>query len=914
MAGTIKGITIQIGADTTKLSSALNSANKAIKQTQTELKNVEKALKVNPTNIDLLRDKQGLLNDKIADTKTKLDAMKQAQAQLDSQGVDKNSREYRELQTQIDLCEQELKDLNKESKSFGSAGAQAVAAVGEKLKDVGAKISQVGQDLTTKVTLPLAAVGTVGVTKFAEVDKTMQLTNATMGNTEEQANLLNQAMKDAAANSTFGMSDAATATLNFARAGLSAEEAAAALAPAMNLAAGEGGNLDTVSGGLVATINGFGGSFDDATKYANVFANACNNSALDIDSLSSSMSVAAPIFAAAGYSVNDAALYMGVMANAGIDADTAANALKTGMARLVDPAKEGQEWMDKLGISITNSDGSMKDSVQVQKELHDAFSALSESEQIAAASAIFGKNQMSNWLALINTAPGDVSALSGALAEEGTTAEMAEAMMGGFGGSIEKLKSAIDVAATSLGEALAPTISKVADAIQKAVDWFNSLSDEQQELIAKVGLVVAAIGPLLLVVGKVISLAGTIMTLAPAIGTAITVMTGPIGLVVAAIAAVIAIGVALYKNWDTIKAKAQEIGDAVKEKWEGMKQAVSEKVTAMKEAVTEKWNNMKSAIANSNIGQTVGTVWQAAKDTMSEKLNNMRAAYDQHGGGLKGAVAAAMEGVKGYYTAGFTFVDNLTGGKLSNVLNTVKTKMSDVKNDVSAKLENVKTSFSTKMATASSTVSTKMVEIKGHFQNKMEDAKTTVSQKLGSIKGFFSEKLGSTASTVSSKMQEIKNSFTSKIQEAHDTISGIIEKIKKLFDISLKLDIKLPHISVSGGEAPFGIGGQGKLPSFSVEWYDKGGIFDHPSIIGVGEKRPEFVGALDDLRQIVREESGAGVSAQLLSQMVSLMSQLVDQGMKPITVNQTINANETSYSEQQKAAAYEFKQIARALT
>ena len=196
----------------------------------------------------------------------------------------------------------------------------------------------------------------------------------------------------------------------------------------------------------------------------------------------------------------------------------------------------------------------------------------------------------------------------------------------------------------------------------------------------------------------------------------------------------------------------------------------------------------------------------------------------------------------------------------------------------------------------------------------MEDAKTNVSQKLESIKGSFSEKLGSSASTVSSKMQEIKNSFTSKIQEAHDTISRIIEKIKKLFDISLKLDIKLPHISVSGGEAPFGIGGQGKLPSFSVEWYDKGGIFDRPSIIGVGEKRPEFVGALDDLRQIVREESGAGASAQLLSQMVSLMTQLVDQGATPITVNQTINAVDTSYSEQQKAAAYEFKQIARALT
>ena len=454
MAGTIKGITIQIGADTTKLSSALNSANRAIKQTQTELKNVEKALKVNPTNIDLLRDKQGLLNDKIADTKTKLDAMKQAQAQLDSQGVDKNSREYRELQTQIDLCEQELKDLNKESKNFGSAGAQAVAAVGEKLKDVGAKISEVGQNLTTHVTLPLVAVGSVGVAKFAEVDKTMQLTNATMGNTEEQANLLNQAMKDAAANSTFGMNDAATATLNFARAGLTAEQAAAALAPSMNLAAGEGGDLDTVSAALVATINGFHGSFDDAAKYADVFANACNNSALDVDSLSSAMSVAAPIFSAAGYTVNDAALYMGVMANNGIDADKAANSLKTGLARLVSPAKEGAEMMEQLGISVTNSDGSMKDSVTIQRELHDAFGQLSESEQIAAASAIFGKNQMAPWLALINSAPGDVSELSKALETEGTTAEMSQAMMSGFGGSIEKLKSSIDVAATSLGEGL----------------------------------------------------------------------------------------------------------------------------------------------------------------------------------------------------------------------------------------------------------------------------------------------------------------------------------------------------------------------------------------------------------------------------------------------------------------------------
>jgi hypothetical protein len=310
--------------------------------------------------------------------------------------------------------------------------------------------------------------------------------------------------------------------------------------------------------------------------------------------------------------------------------------------------------------------------------------------------------------------------------------------------------------------------------------------------------------------------------------------------------------------------------------------------------IAEKFGAIKTA-ASENMGATseqARVKMQDVKTIVSQALGNINTSFTEKLGTVLPTVTTKFTGIK----------------------TTAQTNMDDVKNGVSAKLENVKTLFSTKMTAAASTASTKMVEIKGHFQNKMEDSKTNVSQKLESIRGSFSEKLGSTASTVSSKMQEIKNSFTSKIQEAHDTISGIIEKIKKLFDISLKLDIKLPHISVSGGEAPYGIGGKGSLPSFSVEWYDKGGIFDRPSIIGVGEKRPEFVGALDDLRQIVREESGAGASAQLLSQMVSLMSQLVDQGMKPITVNQTINANETSYSEQQKAAAYEFKQIARALT
>ena len=592
MPGNIKGITIRFEGDTTKLDKALRQIEKNTRSLDKEIKQVDKALKFNPGNVDLWRQKQTLLTQKIGETKKKLDTLKQAQAKMDAEGVDKNSEEYRKLQREIIETESKLKKFEKDLRKIGNV---KLHALGEQFKQIGKQMTDMGKNLTTKVTAPLVAVGAIGAKKFAEVDKTMQLTNSTMNNTAEQADLLNQAMKDAAAASTYGMSDAATATLNFARAGLTAEQAASALAPAMALAAGEGGELDTVSAGLVATINGFHGSFDEASTYADVFANACNNSALDVNSLSEAMSVAAPIFSAAGYSVNDAALYMGVMANNGIEANKAANSLKTGLARLVSPAKGGAEMLDELGISITNADGSMKDSVQIQAELNKAFSTLSESEQIAAASAIFGKNQMAPWLALINTAPADVDKLSVALEKDGTAMEMQAAMMSGFGGSLEKLKSGIDVAATSLGEALAPVILKVANGIQKLVDWFNSLSPQMQRTIAIVGTIVAAIGPLLVIfgvlassIGSIISLVGTIAPLLGGVGTAVGALaSGALLPIIGIIGAVIAIGVLLYKNWDEIKAKAIAFKNAVVKTFNDFKAKVVATFNSIRDAIVK---------------------------------------------------------------------------------------------------------------------------------------------------------------------------------------------------------------------------------------------------------------------------------------------------------------------------------------
>lgn len=673
----IRGITIELDGNATKLNKALKDVQQQVTKTASSLKDVNKLLKLDPGNTDLLTQKQKLLKESIGATKEKLDQLKDAQKNA------LTTADYDAIQREIVETEKSLESLEEEYKNFGSVSAQQIAVAGEKIKDVGGKITEVGKGLTQKVTVPLVAVGTLGAAKFAEVDKTMQLTNQTMGNTKEQAELLNKAMKDAAANSTFGMSDAATAALNFARAGLDAEQAASTLAPAMNLAAGEGGNLDTVSAGLVATINGFHGSFEEAGQYADVFAAACNNSALDVDSLSNAMSIAAPIFSSAGYSVNDAALYMGVMANNGIQANKAATSLKTGLARLAKPSKDAQVAMDDLGISLTDANGQMKDSKTLQKELYNAFKGLTEAEKLAAAGAIFGKNQMAPWLALINTAPEDVAKLDQSLATcTGTTEKMADAMMSGFGGSLEKLKSSIDVAVTSLGEALAPTIQKVADFIQKLVDAFNSLSPAQQQMIVKIGLVVAAIGPLLVGLGTLLSTIGSIMTWAPIIVGAIGSVVAAAGPVIAIIAAVVAVGVLLYKNWDTICAWAKKLGKTIKNAWNDIKKRTAQAWDNIKTRVTAAFNAIKTTATTvmNNVKSGIQNAWNGIKTAVTDRVNAIKNGVSAAFNNIKSLATTVFNGVKDTASKVFSKVLDIITSPFKNAVSVIKNAVQTIKN------------------------------------------------------------------------------------------------------------------------------------------------------------------------------------------------------------------------------------------
>ncbi|MDD3269646.1 MAG: phage tail tape measure protein [Syntrophomonadaceae bacterium] len=632
MSSTIKGITIEIGGNTQPLNKALGEVNKKTKDIQSELKQVERLLKLDPKNTELLAQKQKLLADAISASSEKLNTLREAERQAQEQfRQGKISEEqYRALQREIIKAEQDLRGLDRQLNEITDTTRtwqEQLNRTAEGLKKVGQKMTDIGKDLSMKVTAPIAAMGAVVTKTGMDFEAAMSQVGAISGATGKDIEALEAKAKEMGSTTKFSASQSAEALKYMAMAGWDTTKMLDGLSGVMNLAAASGEELGVVSDIVTDAMTAFGMEASRAGEFADVLAVASSKSNTNVAMLGESFKYVAPVAGALGYTSQDTAVALGLMANAGIKASQSGTSLRSTITRLAKPTKQAQDAIDFLGLSLTDSTGNMKSLHEVMGDIRKGFGGLTQEQQAFYAAELAGQEGMSGLLAIVGASEEDFNSFSNAINNaDGTAKKMADTMQDNLSGRLTILKSALEGVAIQLYDAMQPALEKLVAIMQKATEAFAGLSPGTQAAIIGIAGIAAAIGPVLIALGLMAQGIGAIIALGPiiasagaTIGAAFTAMLGPVGLAIAAVGVLIATGVMLYKNWDTLEAKASKI-------WEGIKTTFKNNIAALGSG----WETLKAGLAA--VGSFFSDTWQDIKTKTAkiwEDLKNEALSWGQ---------------------------------------------------------------------------------------------------------------------------------------------------------------------------------------------------------------------------------------------------------------------------------------------
>lgn len=386
-AGRIKGITIEIGGNTTPLVKALASVDNAISKTQSNLRDINKALKFDPGNTELLKDKQVELSKAISETEEKLQKEKDALEQMSkTEGFDKNSEAARNLKTQIDLDTAALKELKSQAQQASSilgtqfqVAGQKIQEVGNKIKSVGDSIAGLGSSLTAKVTVPIVSAFGAAIKTTGDFDAAMSQVQAVSGASAQDLELLRDKAKEMGKTTKFSATESAEALNYMAMAGWKTEDMLNGLEGIMNLAAASGEELGTTSDIVTDALTAFGMEADESSRFADILAAAASNANTNVSMMGESFKYVAPVAGALGYSAEDMAVALGLMANSGIKADMAGTSLRNMLNRMAKPTKESAMAMERLGLELYDSEGQMYSFREIMDQLRESMSNINVS-------------------------------------------------------------------------------------------------------------------------------------------------------------------------------------------------------------------------------------------------------------------------------------------------------------------------------------------------------------------------------------------------------------------------------------------------------------------------------------------------------------------------------------------------------
>jgi phage-related minor tail protein len=718
MADRIKGITVEIGGDTTKLSDALKDVNKSIKDTQNQLRDVNKLLKLDPGNADLLVQKQKYLSQAISDTKEKLKQEQAALKQLkDAPQTEETIKQQEALTREIEDTKQALKGLEDQYKSVGSVAGVQLQQMGDKIKGVGEKVTGIGEGLSTHVTAPIAAVGAASLAAFTEVDEGADIVKTKTGAAGQALKDMQDAANDIATTipTDFATAGSAIGEVN-TRFGLTGDALKDLSQQFVEFASINDTDVSTSIDNVSSVLNAFGMDSSQAGGMLDVLNSVGQATGLSMDKLAQDLSGNAAQLKSMGLNATQSAQFLGNVEMSGLDVSTAMAGMKKAMNNA---AKDGKTLDQALGEFSTT----MK-------------SNKSDTEKLQAAYDLFGSK---GGAAIYNAMQ------TGKLSFDGFSSSMAD-----FKGNVEttfndtldpidkfqttmnQLKVTGAEIGNSLATVLAPMLEQASGALKKFTEIWQAIPEPMQQFIIKAALVAAAVGPILVGVGKVISTFGTITS---GIGSLMNTIGGlstglaafssigllpMIGIIAAVIAAIVAV-VEIVKHWGEItewfggvwdgicsgvKTVGQGLATFFTGLWNGIKSGTETAWNGIKTGVSTVWNGMKTGASTvfNGIKDHVTNAWNTVKTNTSTAWSNIKSTVQQNGGGIKGVITTAMEGYKNIWKTGFEVINKTTGGKLGEALSTARSKLSDIKN-----------AFSEKMDAAKEAVRGAIDKIKGFF-------------------------------------------------------------------------------------------------------------------------------------------------------------------------------------------------------
>ena len=697
-AAEMKNLTAQhsLAAAQAKLSGSAQDALRARVTELTSKIDVQKGIvQQNGQQYDNLKQKLELQKTAHDQLKTKVEAAKKAYEDSakatgeDSEETQKLKAEYEKLSSQLSTSESQITKTETAITKQEAAVNQSKAALTEmeaELKNVNAELARapfdeyaakaekVGGTLTSvgQKLLPLstgiAGLGVAAVKTTADFDSEMSKVSAISGATGTDLDKLRGKAREMGAKTKFSASEAAQGMQYMAMAGWKTQDMMDGLEGIMNLAAASGEDLASTSDIVTDALTAFGLSAKDSSHFSDILAAASSNANTNVSMMGETFKYAAPVLGSLGYTAEDAALAIGLMANAGIKSSQAGTSLRGAITNLAKPTDTVAAAMDKYGISLTDSSGKMLSLRELMEQLRQKLGGLSEAEQAQAAAALFGKEAMSGMLAIINGSDKDFEKLAGAIDNcDGSSEKMANTMNDNLQGQITILMSQLQELAISFGEILMPKIRDIVTHIQNFVDKLNAMDEGQKETILRIGMFVAALAPMLMGLGKVITFSANVSR---ALGTlsaglvkaggfsgvftkALGLITSPAAIVVGVIAAITAVIIHLWNTNEDFRNTITAIWQKIKDAFTTFAAGISERLSAL-------------GITFSDVTSAIKTIWdgfcnllapvlEAAFSTIAIALqtafNVILGIWDVFSAVFSGDWSGAWEAIKGIFSS-----------------------------------------------------------------------------------------------------------------------------------------------------------------------------------------------------------------------------------------------------------------------